>query len=150
MSTLKIGWGTRIALLYGGFVLVIATLVIGSFRQDFDLVSSDYYDQELRYQEVIDAGKNQADLSGAVALAEAKDKIVLTFPREFAGRTLAGTVTFYSPVDATWDRTFDISAADNQMTIPVGQLHKTAYNVRIKWSAGDKSYYQETAVSIKP
>ncbi|MBW7914094.1 MAG: FixH family protein [Taibaiella sp.] len=66
MSTMKFGWGSRIALLYGGFVVLIAALVTGSMRQDFDLVADDYYQQEIAYQNVLDAGKNQSALSAPV------------------------------------------------------------------------------------
>jgi len=150
MSTIRIGWGTRIALLYGGFVLLMATLVVSSMRQDFDLVSADYYEQELRYQEVIDAGKNQSVLSEAIALSLEDDLIVFTFPEEFSGAAVSGKVSFYSPVDASWDRSFEISTADNQMLIPKARLKSTAYQVKINWTSEGKDYYQETALTLKP
>ena len=150
MSTLKIGWGTRIAMLYGGFVLLIATLVVGSMRQDFDLVSADYYEQELKYQEVIDAGKNQSVLSEAVALGVDDNQVVLSFPNEFSGAALTGQVSFYSPVDASWDRNFDISTSDNKMLIPRPRLQSTAYKVKIQWTSEGKDYYQETELTLKP
>ena len=59
-------WGARIALLYGGFVVLIVVLVTKSMREDFDLVSADYYNKELAYQNVIEAAKEQATLSEPV------------------------------------------------------------------------------------
>jgi hypothetical protein len=150
MSTIKIGWGTRIAILYSGFVLLIATLVVGSMRQDFDLVSTDYYEQELRYQDVIDAGRNQSALSEAISLNVVDDMIILQFPKEFSGRTVAGKVSFYSPVNASWDRSFDIAATDSRMLIPTVRLRKTAYKAKINWRADGKDYYQESSITLKP
>lgn len=150
MSTLKIGWGTRIAFLYAGFVLLIVSLVIGSMRQEFDLVGADYYEQELKYQDVIDAGKNQSVLSEAVAIGVEDNLVVLNFPEEFSGALVSGRVSFYSPVDASWDRNFDISTANNKMLVPRRQLRNTTYKVKIQWTSEDRKYYQETALKLKP
>ena len=119
-------------------------------RQDFDLVSADYYEQELKYQKVIDAGKNQSVLSEAVALGVDDNQVVLSFPDEFSGAALTGQVSFYSPVDASWDRNFDISTSDNKMLIPRPRLQSTAYKVKIQWTSEGKDYYQETELTLKP
>ena len=76
MTIIKIGWGTKITLLYLAFVVLIVTLVTKSMHQTFDLVSGDYYNQELKYQDVIDASKNQAGLSAPVRLYQ-EDKQLL-------------------------------------------------------------------------
>ena len=77
---MKIGWGWKIALLYGGFVLLISTMVIASNRQHFDLVSKNYYDAEIAYQKVIDAGKNQSALSAAITVHASATAVTIEFP----------------------------------------------------------------------
>ena len=146
---MKIGWGTRIAFLYGGFVLLIATLVIGSMRQNYDLVSKDYYQQELDYQKTIDAGKNQATLSAPVHLHANESNVVLKFPAEFEGKAVTGKVQFYSPVDASLDKSFEITTEGNNMFINRSKLNKTAYKVRINWKAEEKAYYQQSEINLK-
>jgi nitrogen fixation protein FixH len=149
MTTMKIGWGTRIAFLYGGFVLIIAALVIGSMRQNYDLVSKDYYQQELEYQKTIDAGKNQAALSAPVHLHANESNVVLKFPSEFEGKTLAGKIHFYSPVDAAMDKSFELVAENNSMFIRRSELHNATYKVKIGWQVDGKEYYQESAINLK-
>lgn len=149
MTTMKIGWGTRIAFLYGGFVVLIAMLVTGSMRQDYDLVSNDYYQQELEYQKKIDAGKNQAALSAPVHLHANNANVILKFPGEFIGKRLSGTVQFYSPADATFDKSFEISADSNSMYVSRHDLYKASYKVKINWQADGKSYYQESAINLQ-
>ena len=148
MSIIKLNWGARIALLYVGFVLLIATLVVSSMRQSFDLVTPDYYDQELKYQDVIDAGKNQATLSAPVALEATEQVIHIRFPDEFRGNTLKGTVQFYSPVNSTWDKKFDIVAMENAMSVPRTAIRATNYKVKITWEAAGKQYYQESELNL--
>ena len=57
---LKISWGTKIATLYIGFVGLIILMVSMSMRQRVDLVSEDYYNRELAYQDKINEIKHEA------------------------------------------------------------------------------------------
>ena len=43
---MKLGWGWKIAILYGVFAVLIVSLVIASNRQHFDLVTDDYYGEK--------------------------------------------------------------------------------------------------------
>jgi hypothetical protein len=47
-------WGYKILIFYGLFVGMMAALVIGSYQHKVNLVSKDYYEMELKYQDVID------------------------------------------------------------------------------------------------
>ncbi len=146
---MKIGWGTRIALLYGGFVVMIGILVYNSMRQQFDLVSKDYYQKELAFQEVIDAGKNQSGLSRPVDITQADGHIIFGFPPEFSEQDIKGTINFYSPANAAWDRNYAIAANGIVFSIPIGTMEQTLYQVKISWEYNGKKYYQENEVSLK-
>lgn len=149
MNTLKISWGTKIAMLYGGFVLLMVTLVTLSMKQDFQLVSKDYYQKEIKYQEVIDAGKNQAALSASVVIRANDQQVTISLPQEFAGKDVKGSVEFYAAADAKWDANFDMQQLqNNSLIIPMTSLHPTKYQVKINWQADDKHYYQETNLNL--
>ena len=148
MSTIKINWGAKIAMLYGGFVVLIVILVTGSMRQDFDLVSADYYQQELEYQKVIDASKNQSALSSPVQLHADGQYVYLDFPQEVVQKTIAGNVQFYSEVKTQWDKTMPLTPATGKMTISRSELQKTNYLVKISWNADGVDYYQETRINL--
>lgn len=148
MSVMKINWGAKIALLYGGFVALIVVLVAGSMRQDFDLVAPDYYSQEIKYQQVIDAGKNQASLSAPVSVHANETTVTVDFPVEFANKTLTGNIQFYSPVNAAWDKSVKLDVTGNSITIPRNELHATAYTIKMNWEADGKKYYQETSLNL--
>lgn len=148
MSTIKINWGAKIALLYGGFVALIVILVAGSMRQDFDLVAPDYYSQEIKYQQVIDAGKNQSELSAPVSVSATETTVSIDFPTEFTNKVINGTVQFYSPVNSAWDKTVKINTADNSMTVLRSELQATTYTIKMNWEADGKKYYQETSLKL--
>lgn len=145
---MHINWGAKVAILYLSFVALIITLVVSSTHQKFDLVSNDYYKQEIEYQHVIDASKNQAALSAPISLLKTDDNITINFPPDFKDANITGTIQFYSPVDASLDRKFDIATANNSMAINSKELHKTNYKVKISWLANGKNYYQETELNL--
>lgn len=148
MITAKINWGTRIAILYIGFVILIATLVYRSMHQRFDLVSSDYYDKEVKYQETINASQNQSSLSSGIIIQKDSKEIRLAFPPEFKDKSISGTIQFYSDVRADWDKVLPIITIDNTMKVPISWMHKTIYKVKVNWQCEDKKYYQETVVNL--
>ena len=50
---MKFNWGTGIFLLYAGFAAVTIALVIFAMTKKVDLVTDNYYDKELKYEEQI-------------------------------------------------------------------------------------------------
>lgn len=149
MSTVKIGWGTRIAFLYGGFVVMMVSLVTLSMKQDFSLVSDEYYQDELAYQNTIDASRNSSTLSEPTTVSAYAKEIIVRFPQEFAGNSVTGTVHFYSPVATSLDRKFDIVLSNNVMHIDRQQLAGGRYVVKLSWKANGKTYYQETDLNLQ-
>lgn len=149
MSTIKINWGAKIALLYLGFVGIIALLVVGSMRQSTELVSEDYYHQELKYQTVLDAAQNQAALSAPVAYAFNDNQLVLSFPETFKHKELKGIVKFYSAANSSWDKEMNINTTNGNTTLNIASLKATSYTMKISWQADGKDYYQENKIKIK-
>jgi len=148
MSTMKLGWGGRIAFLYGGFVVLIAILVMGSMRQDVDLVAEDYYQQELAYQDVLDAGKNQSALSAPVSIHANETTITLEFPQEFKEKLINGSVQFYAPSSLGADKLIPMKNVQDILTIQRSELQNAGYTIKIKWEADGKQYYQESKINL--
>ena len=146
---MKFNWGWGIAALYIGFVLLIVVLVVGSVRQRCDLVSKDYYGEELVFQKVIDAGKNQSNLSSPISIVTGPEAVTINFPDELKNKTLQGDVLFYSAVNSDWDHSYKMQPADhNSIVIDRKTLHSTRYTVKIHCTVDGKSYYQESDVSL--
>jgi nitrogen fixation protein FixH len=145
---MRIIWGWKIALIYGGFVVLILSLVVASSRQHFDLVSKDYYAQEIAYQDVIDAGKNQAALSAPLNIHANAEQVTISFPDEFRDKILSGKIQFYSPVDSKMDRYFEIDAQGNNMVIKRSLLLNTRYIIKVTYAADGKNYYQESEITL--
>ena len=145
---MKLGWGWKIAILYSGFVVMMLCLVIAANSQHFDLVSKDYYEEEIAYQKVLDAGKNQSALSHPLNILASDKAVTIEFPAEFKSKELSGDVQFYAPVNAEWDKDFKINAQNNSFTIQRSALHNTKYTIKISCTVDGKNYYQESEILL--
>jgi hypothetical protein len=145
---MKIGWGWKVAVLYISFVVMMGMLVVASSRQQFDLVSKEYYRDEIAYQKVLDASKNQAALNGSIEIDAAGNAVVVRFPEEFRDRVVQGEIFFYAAVDPKFDREFVITLDNNTMAISKSKLIKTPYTVKLSYTVDGKSYYQESKINL--
>jgi nitrogen fixation protein FixH len=148
MSTKKIiqiSWATKIVILYFGFVFLILTLVIMSFQKKVDLVSPNYYHEELNYQERINAATNAASLDETVVCASTELGFELKFPEYFKNKSVKGKILFFRPSDSTLDRTFALTMDSNaHQFISAQELQAGKYIVKVEITENHKNYYFET------
>ncbi len=145
---MTIGWGWKITILYSVFVAMIVGLVIASSHQKIDLVSKDYYKDEIAYQKVLDASKNQASLEGALTIHADGREIFIEFPKEFSDKFLTGNVKLYSASHQEWDRNFPINTSGGRLSIPRSNLQHTLYTIKVSYTVGEKSYYSESQLDL--
>jgi hypothetical protein len=141
-------WGTRIVIMYVGFVALIITLVVVSMRQQVDLVTPDYYAKELKYQSNIDKSNNHNELNSSLKCTIQNDNIVIDFPDEHKAENIFGEVLVYKPSDAKSDKLINIEATKGQMSIPVSAFTKGMYKVKVDWQVNGKSYFSEQVINL--
>lgn len=145
---MKWNWGTGIVVAFVLFCGFVISIVVAAFREDFDLVSETYYQDELAYQQRIDDQMNLAALGEKVLLDQKKNEIVLTFPDAFKG--VRGEVHFYHPSRSIFDKVFPIALNDsNRQVIDKAQLVRGRFKVQVSWEANDETYYQEEEVFLR-
>lgn len=141
-------WGTKILIVYITFVAGIVFMVFKSSTQNTDLVTTDYYAKELKYQEKIDEIKRTAALSAPPEYHINDNAITIIFPKDFAGKQLAGEVVLYCPSDEQKDlkKNFSLKDESLQMQIPAGS--RGLYELHVSWQEGGVSYYFEKKIMI--
>ncbi len=146
----KIGWGTKIAILYIGFVVLVISMVVVSMNQKIDLVSEDYYPKELVFQNQINSTNNANALLDTIANKITVNGVDLQFPQEFKGKNVNGKIEFFRPSDATKDFTTDIKldSTAHQFISSKG-LISGKYKMQISWEADKKTYYSVNTIFIK-
>ena len=135
-------------LLYSLFAGMIITLVVASSRQQIDLVSKDYYKDEIAYQEVLDAGKNQAQLAGAVSVHANESAVFIDFPAEFSELIKTGKLQFYAVMNKDWDYTMRLNTGEGMLVVPREKLHNTRYVIKMAYAVNGKDYYYESQIDL--
>lgn len=137
-------WGTRIAIGYGAFVVFIMALVFMAFRQDFDLVADDYYEQEIAYQGRIDQMTNAQDDKQKVDIVKTDSSYELAF----SSTVNDVKVHIFRPSDDTKDIVMEESEVASNLAIPSNQLIPGKYLVKVEWKVDEKTYFQEQTLFV--
>jgi hypothetical protein len=146
---MQISWGTKIAFLYIGFVVLIVSLVAATMFTKTDLVADDYYHQETIFQQKLNAANASAAINDPVTIREETDSLVLQFPAVAQEGLLTGSIHCYAPSNAAADRTIPLETREPIFRIPKKDLQKIPYEIQVSWTAGGQSYYQSLAVNLQ-
>lgn len=143
---MKLNWGTMIAIFYSSFVLFIGWMVYKAFGEDFDLVTEDYYAQEIQFQDKIDSKDRAKNLTGNLQATVKGKNLVVLFPQKEV--ELNGSINCFRPSDASKDFTSPFSTNDGTFAIPLNKFIKGKYLIKVDWSHEDISYYEEQTIII--
>jgi len=141
-------WGHKVTIVFVVFAVLIGTLVYKCTQQQYDLVSEDYYDQELKYQEKIDGSKAAASIS-PVKISQTAGDVIIQMPEELSGLSLTGDVWLYCANKASDDVKLPLHLdANGIMEIDKQNIAASNYTAKISWSSGDTKYYKELPLTI--
>ncbi len=143
-------WGYKIAALYLSFVAFMGFMVYMCVQQkDINLVSPNYYQNEIVYQKIIDQKNNALKLSSAVKInyLEEDSSVELNFPVESSNAI--AEATFYRPDDAKKDYSVKLNLKEKSNDIvSVKGLSKGNWTLKLSWSKEGVEYYQENKIRI--
>ena len=148
MKTIKLNWGTGIAATYLGFVAMILALVILSTREKVDLVTSQYYVDELKFQDKIDKIKRANQLTDPLTWQVGEYDVFIHYPASLHPEAMTGDVSFYCPSNDKNDRKFKVNASNNMQSIPLSEIPNGRYHLQVEWKNGDQTYWKEGVVVI--
>lgn len=147
---MKLNWGSGIALLYSGFVIGILTLVVMSSRQKVDLVTENYYEEELGFQKKIDKIERTRQLKQPLLWGVNQEGIQIRYPEEMRGLGISGKIKLYCPADNGKDTEFSVQPDSTlQQLIPASKLRAGRYQLQIDWQADTATYWNEGVIVIQ-
>ncbi|UOE40897.1 FixH family protein [Chryseobacterium suipulveris] len=140
----KFNWGHGVILALGSFIafIMFMVLVFPNGQQNSELVSQSYYEDELQYQQVIDAKNNAEKLTEKPSYQQSTEGIKITFPATETVDNKAVHFELFRTDDANLDVKKELTL-DNQnaILIPSKVLVKGSYTLKVKWQK-DKKHYQ--------
>ena len=128
---------------------MILFMVIRTMTEKVDLVTEDYYQKELQFEQQITQDNAAKNLGASPTVTIVGDKIEVAFPDTMAKQSINGTVTFYRPSDSSKDVLIPLQPNTNgTQEIERNQFIKGLYQVKISWKAAAQDYYYETYLTI--
>ncbi|MBP0903355.1 FixH family protein [Mariniflexile gromovii] len=145
---MKINWGTGIVLAFIGFISFIMYFVITmnvDKKLEHDLVTEDYYAEELMYQADINKLENANKLSENIRYERTDEGLLIVFPSNLDFNKISGNVFLYRPSNKQLDFETKISLSELHLLIPDKRLVDGRWNIKIDWQYNNVPYlYKET------
>jgi hypothetical protein len=143
-------WGKKIAALYIGFVVLVVGMVIFAMTKNTDLVSDNYYEKEIKYQEQIDKEKRTKELPEQVKIEYLGSYVSVKFPQTYNSKDIKGSILFYRPSEASRDFRLNIEPDENgEQKILTNKFSKGIWKVQISWKMNGTEYYNESSIRIE-
>ena len=141
-------WGNKLVIVFLAFGSLMTYMVSRCIQTPVNLVSKEYYNDELAYQQVIDGQVNANLLSSNVAVREDENFVTLTFPDE-QRKVLTGKLWFYCASASGKDKKIALHTDENGIQkIPREVFSAGNYTVKISWEDNGDKFYSEQFLSI--
>lgn len=136
-------WGHGVLVALGAFMIFILSMIFIFTRgwQNAEMISDNYYEDELHYQAVINAKNNADALSQKPLYSQSASGIRIDFPKDL--KIDNSTVNFH--LFRTDDAKLDVAKkvtldADHAISIPKNVLFPGSYTLKIHWEQNKKPY----------
>ena len=145
---IKINWGTAIVIAMVLFMVFILQFLYRSFdtKNNHDLVSEDYYKDELYYQQEIDKMNNANQLEQNIILEHVEDGFLIIFPKDMDITKIKGIVYFQRPSNKDLDFQQTISLTSSKVLIDHTSLVEGKWKIKIDWKYNDEEYMLKKTV----
>lgn len=143
-------WGHKLTLAFSAFVIFIFVMVYKAVNSNFQLVTKEYYKEELAYQEVIDGTNKANQLSAAVSIQQVDDQLIIQLPEEMKQQSVNGSIWLYCPSEDKNDRRLPLMVnGEGKQIISTKTIAADNYLAKIRWQANNETYYTEQRITIK-
>lgn len=145
----RINWGTGIVIGIVVFVVSSISMTIIFMTQDVSLVSDNYYEKSLSYQDEIDKQSRTKSLDEQVMINFNGEAINISFPSEYLTKDISGEIFFYRPSDPKLDFKIPLHLVEGNQVVPVSRLEKGFWRLKLNWEMDGNKYYNEKAITIE-
>lgn len=137
-------WGNALLLVFIVFAAGMSILVYKSYKTPVNLVTKDYYEEELKYQDKINEENNAAKIS-SINVEQTLQNVIISFPKELINQKIEGNIHFYCTADGKKDLNFKIAVdtAGKQIISNKQIFPGTLYKIKFTYTAGSTAYSSE-------
>jgi hypothetical protein len=147
---MKLNWGAGILALIIVFFIIMATMAYIAFNQRVDLVTKNYYEKELQYQNDITKQQNEKDLKNKVQIEQLPGKLAISFPIAEVGKNITGEVRLYRASDSRDDKQFNLQVdSTGTFQIPLTKIKRGLWTIIVNWKANGVGYLTQKKFIIE-
>ena len=139
----KLNWPTGIILALLSFIIFILSFVYkATFVPEYDhqLVSDEYYNDELNYQQEIDKLKRASELIENISIKKIATGLLIKFPTDIDSKQIQGAISFKRLSNHKLDFSLPIALTSNQFLLKDEKLVEGRWDIKIEWQVEEKTY----------
>ena len=144
---MKISWSTGIIIAIISFICFIMFFVISMSTNkaySHDLVTEEYYKQELEYQNQMNKAQNANLLSENIKTEVNSAGLEVIFPENLNFSEIKGKITLYRPSNEKLDFEVPINLESHKILLPKEKMLEGRWNIIIDWQyKAEKYFYKE-------
>lgn len=99
----KFNWGHGIAIFLVIFLVLNVAAVLFTFSQDVELVTDNYYEKELKYEDELIRERRGMDLKDQLQIDLNKLNLVINYPPSLLKQSVKGNIHLYRPDQKKFD-----------------------------------------------
>lgn len=142
-------WGYRIAIGFITFCLITIGVTIFLMTQKVDVVTDNYYDKELKYQEQLDRVARTRALKEVMEISNTGKEIIIKFPNTPDKNQKNDFISLYRPSDNTKDVKIPVlTDSSRTQIVNIDRLTRGYWKLQINWTSGGSEYYYESVFNL--
>ncbi len=144
-------WPVGIVIAFAVFIAGTVGLIVLALFQRPELVTPDYYERDLRYQQTYDSRARAGALGteAGVSFEEATRRLRVHLPARQGHSVREATLHLYRPAAAEADRTVPLTIGlEGHCDLDAGDLAPGLWRVRLAWKYADQTYLLERQIVI--
>jgi hypothetical protein len=145
----KASWRLFVILPIVLFAAGMIVMVTISMTRNVDLVTDNYYEQELKYQQQIDMKKNSIALDTNIMTDAVGNSVLIHAKNPYVFNGLSGEVIFYRPSDASKDFRVSFHPDGNgKQVVTHPSLTKGLWKIRLNLTGNGTLYAVDKSLFI--
>jgi len=120
-------------------------MVIFFMNQKVDVVTENYYEKELKYQDQIDRIGRTKALKDTLKVENTGKELIIKFPNIPDMVKGKDFIHMYRPSDQSLDVKIPVMTdSSNSQIVSTEKLQKGYWKIQISWTSGGKEYFHES------
>jgi hypothetical protein len=142
-------WGYKIAIGFTVFCLATIGVTVYFMMQKVDVVTDNYYEKELKYQDQIDKVTRTRALKEKIDINNTGKELIIKFPNQPDKNQNKDFISLYRPSDNTKDVKIPVlTDTSGTQVVSVERLIKGCWKVQINWTSRGSEYYYESVFNL--